>query len=92
MLEDIPPLSQPVNRQPRASHPSGRPSPGSHDSGRFVVPVPATPVSGGAAELADNHHPNEEGLVVRITNAPGPGEVTPPKWWANRGAPLREAD
>jgi hypothetical protein len=93
MLEDIPPLSQPVNRQPRASHPAGRPSPGSHDSGRFVVPVPATPASGGAAEPASGrHHPGEEAPVVRITNAPGPGEVAPPKWWANRGASLPETD
>ncbi len=93
MLEDIPPLSQPVNRQPRASHPAGRPSPGGNDSGRFIVPVPAASASGGAAEPANGpQHPGGGASVVRITNAPGPGEVAPPRWWANRGTPLRESD
>jgi hypothetical protein len=93
MLEDIPPLSQPVNRQPRASHAAGRPSPGSNDPGRFIVPVPATPTTGGAAEPADgHHHPGGGSSAVLITNGPGPGEVAPPKWWAQRSGGVREAD
>ncbi len=93
MLEDIPnPFNEVVNRQPRPSHSPGRHSPEGPTAGRVIVPVPATATPGDTAELSADHHlPGEPKLVARITTAPGPGEVMPPRWWAGRSAGPRPA-
>jgi hypothetical protein len=90
MLEDIPnPFKQVVTRNPRPSHPAGRLSPEGTAHGRVIIPVLAPADRVDAAEPGGHRNPDDETFAARITTGPGPGEVAPPKWWANRGAGLR---
>jgi hypothetical protein len=86
MLEDIPePFKEVVTRHPRPSHSTARQSGEGLDSGGLVIPVPDPLASADPAEPPAAHALSGETLpTTRITTAPGPGEVAPPKWWANK--------
>ena len=81
MLQDIPnPFPQVVTRHPRPSHPGE----GDH-SGRLIIPV-GTPAghAGPSDPPVVGPHPDGDPIASRITPAPGPGEVSAPKWWNNK--------
>jgi hypothetical protein len=87
MLEDIDnPFSPLVRRPARPSRPAA-PAP------RIGLPngspvVPAHDASGRAddAPVAEEGRSSDQtARTFRITPDPGPGEVVPPSWWANRG-------
>jgi hypothetical protein len=94
MLEDIPNrFNEVVNRPPRPSHSTGRPSGEANNAARLVVPVHAPAGHADPAEPPAAHSvAGESSPVTRITTAPGPGEVASPTWWGNKPMRLSEAD
>jgi hypothetical protein len=93
MLQDIPnPFKQFVTRNPRPSHAAGRESSEGTALGRVIIPVLAPTERVDVAEPGGHGKSDDEMIAARITTGPGPGEVAPPKWWANRGAILRRIE
>ena len=87
MLRDIlNPFQQIVARTRRASHPVAGGSAEGAAARRVVIPVrvPLKHVDARGSVAAEPHQPpNDEHLAARVQIGPGPGEVTPPKWWQN---------
>jgi hypothetical protein len=93
MLQDIPnPFKQFVTRNPRPSHAAGRDSSEGTALGRVIIPVLAPTVRVDVTEPGGRGNSDDGTIAARITTGPGPGEVAPPKWWANRGANLRRVE
>ncbi len=86
MLQDIPnPFPQVVTRNPRSSHPAGRHPGDGVNTGVIIIPVgtPSHHVDPAEPPVA-GQHPDGDPIASRITPEPGPGEVSPPKWWNNK--------
>ena len=94
MLEDVAdPFNQVVKRQTRPSHSTGSNAPETNPTGRLVIPVPSPDGSNEAPQPPGSRPAQPEAAgTPRITADPGPGAVTPPRWWANRGGGPRAVD
>lgn len=87
MLEDIDnPLSPVLRRPARPSRPAAPAPPTGIPTASPVMP--AHDAAGRADEAPareDGRSPDQTARTFRITPDPGPREVIPPSWWANRG-------
>ena len=86
MLEDISdPFNHVANRPPRPFHSGARSSNEGIDARGLVVPIPTPSGPADVAGGVDGYRPTADSAPAPpITTAPGPGEVSSPRWWSKK--------